>query len=62
MHLLGNFNFLATHIYREGNRYTNKLTNLGLDITNFTWWNVVHLVVKLNFHINMLGLPNFRIK
>lgn len=62
MNQIDNFNFLATHIYREENHCAYKLANLVLEIANFTWWNDIHLVVESNFHRNKLGLPNFRLR
>lgn len=34
-----NLNLLATHIYRKGNHCKDKLINLGLLVSNFTWWS-----------------------
>lgn len=59
--IIRNFNFWVTHLYREGNYCTGKLVNIGLDVSNFTWWNDVHLDIKLYLIINRLELSNFRI-
>ncbi|CAK8576871.1 unnamed protein product [Lathyrus sativus] len=59
---LGNCNFLASHIFREGNHCADKLANIGLNISNFTWWNDVHRDIESDFCRNRLGLSNFRIR
>lgn len=57
---MSNFNFLPTHISREGNHY--NLSNLGLGVTNFIWWNDIHSVINSDFNRNKLGLTSFRIR
>jgi hypothetical protein len=32
--------FIIAHIYREDNHYADKLANLGLSLTDLTWWDI----------------------
>jgi hypothetical protein len=36
--LLREMNFIVTHVYREGNVYADSLANIGLKLTNFSFW------------------------
>lgn len=42
MQVMSKFSFLATHIYNEENHCADKFANLGLVVTNYTWWNCIH--------------------
>lgn len=56
------FNFLATHIYKEGNHCADKLAKLGFLVSNFTWWAGIHIDVAHDFNRNKFGISNFRIR
>lgn len=58
--LTSKMNFLATHIYREGNRCTDTLASAGFNVPNLTVW--LHLLdcISAFFVKDRLGLPNFR--
>jgi hypothetical protein len=44
-------NFLVTHVYREGNRCADALTDVWLEIPPF---------VRSHYAQDRLGMPNFR--
>jgi hypothetical protein len=39
MRKVRNIQVIVSHVYREGNFVADKLANLGLTVTNFTWWH-----------------------
>ncbi|XP_058776647.1 uncharacterized protein LOC131650967 [Vicia villosa] len=55
-------NFLVTHIYREGNYCADRLANIGLHVQGFTWWDVVHREILMEFAKNSIGLPIYRLQ
>jgi ribonuclease HI len=60
MLLAGNMNFIATHIFREGNDSADSLTNVGLVLSNIVYyWETPPCIIN-SVHRNKLGLPSFR--
>jgi ribonuclease HI len=57
---LRNMNFLATHVYREGNHCADTLANLGLHLNELTVWFEIPLCIRGHYAQNRLGLPSFR--
>ena len=53
-------NFLATHVYREGNICVDALANAGLSINHLTIWMQVPNCIREFYGKNKLGFPNFR--
>lgn len=60
LHLLSNFSFIVTHIYREGNQCADSLANIGLALSSHFWYSSVPSQVYAEFVWNKLGYPNFR--
>lgn len=44
-----NLIILATHISREVSHCADKLANLDLLVSNFTWWSGIHTNLVLDF-------------
>jgi len=61
-HLTRRMNFLATHIFREGNECTDSLASLGFNTTHCTIWMNLPNSIRSFYVKNILGLPNFRFK
>lgn len=49
-------NFMVTHIYREGNSCADKLANIGVSLSSFTWWNEPPTQILAEIFCNRLGL------
>ncbi|XP_019432708.1 PREDICTED: uncharacterized protein LOC109339679 [Lupinus angustifolius] len=58
--LLSSMNWVATHIYREGNTCADQLANFGLSIQNIEWWNHAPSFILDEVNRNRLNLPNSR--
>jgi hypothetical protein len=39
-------NFIISHLYREGNYFANKLANLGVFLTDYTWWSLALVEIR----------------
>lgn len=53
-------NFLATHIFREGNVCADSLASLGFKVDNLTVWMDIPDCIRGPYRRNILGLPNFK--
>ena len=60
--LISRMNFLATHIYREGNECADSLASLGFNVSHCTIWMNIPDSIRSYYVKNKLGLPNFRFK
>jgi len=60
MLLTRNMDFLATHIFREGNVCADQLAFTGHNLQNFTVWMNVPSCISESYIKNRLGMPNFR--
>lgn len=58
--LMKDRNFVISHIYREGNCCTNKLTSFEINVNGFVWWDGLPSFVRSDFSRNRLGFPNYR--
>jgi ribonuclease HI len=58
--LTSKMNFMATHIYREGNQCADTLANYGHNVDHLTVWLQVIDCIRSPFVYNRLGMPNFR--
>jgi len=53
-------NFIATHVYIEGNSCADALASLGLNVTHpMVWLNPLDYI-RLFIATNKTGLPEFR--
>jgi len=59
--LLTDMNFVATHIYREGNKFADKLAAKGLEIQGVTIWMDMPDCINCMLVHDRLGMPNFRV-
>jgi hypothetical protein len=55
-----NIQVIVSHVYREGNFVAEKLANLGLSITDFTWWNSAPPNIRDDLAKNRDGHPYYR--
>jgi len=53
-------NFMATHVYREGNTCADALANAGLYLNHLTVCLHAPECIKEFFGKNKLGMPNYR--
>jgi len=60
LHITRSMNFLATHVFREGNTCANVLTNAGLNVSHLRVWFNVPDCIREPFRKHKLGLPNYR--
>jgi ribonuclease HI len=51
---------MVSHVYREGNSVADKLSKLGVHVTNFTWWNTSPSSIWDDIARNRDGLPFYR--
>jgi hypothetical protein len=58
--IIGQMNFIVSHIYREGNRAADLIANFGLNSSISTSRNSAPLFIVDSLDSNKLGLPNFR--
>src|SRR4051812_12795385 len=49
LHHARSINFLVIHIFREGNHCADRFSNIGLHVQDFTWWEVVHREILMEF-------------
>jgi ribonuclease HI len=59
--MIGQMNFIVSHIYREGNGVADLIANFGLNSSTSTSWNSAPLFIVDSLESNKLGLPNFRL-
>ena len=60
MLLTRSMNFMATHIFREGNACANLLADASHSLENITVWMNLPSSISESYCKNILGLPNFR--
>lgn len=53
-------NFIASHVYREGNKCADTLANISLFVNHLIVWLEVPICIRVFFIKNKLGMPNFR--
>jgi ribonuclease HI len=58
--IISNMNFLASHIYREGNSCADVLANIGLTLDTYVYYYSLPLHVRGDYVKNRLGWPSFR--
>jgi len=58
--IISNMNFLACHMYREGNTYADGLATLGLALSSQVWFPSIPDYISTHYVRNRLGLPNYR--
>lgn len=58
--LTSKMNFLARHIYREGNQCADTLASAGFNVPNLIVWLHLPDCISAFFVKDILGLPNFR--
>lgn len=54
LHHTRSIHFLIAHIFKEDNYCADKLANFGLHLHDFTWWDVVHSNILMDFARNIL--------
>jgi len=59
MRIISSMNFLATQVYREGNRVADTLTNLGLSLVHPTVWLFPPNCILASLALSKSGMPNF---
>ena len=52
--------FRCSHIFREGNVVADKMANLGLSNSSFTWYDTPPNEFQSYLHADYLGYPNYR--
>ncbi|KAF1876331.1 hypothetical protein Lal_00029679 [Lupinus albus] len=52
--------FKISHIYREGNNYTNKLASHGMIFRRNCIWNSMPSLLREDYNRNRFGLQNYR--
>lgn len=60
MFIVNSMNFMATHVFREGNVCADILANVGLSLSHLTVWLNLHDSIREVFGKNKLGMPQFR--
>jgi hypothetical protein len=50
---------IVSHVYREGNSIVDKLSKLGLNVNDFTWWSSSPSSIRLDLARNRDDLPFF---
>ncbi|XP_058759807.1 uncharacterized protein LOC131633112 [Vicia villosa] len=58
--LVANWNFVVSHIYREGNSCADTLASLGLNITSSTYFASIPICLRADFVKNRIGMPFYR--
>jgi len=58
--LISHMNYVVTHIFREGNQVADTLTNVGLGLDSFMFWNEIPLFIRENLVKNKIGWPSCR--
>ncbi|KAK2441664.1 hypothetical protein QL285_012933 [Trifolium repens] len=53
-------NVIVSHVYKEGNSFADKLSKLGLNVNDFTWWSSSLSSIRLDLARNRNGLPYYR--
>jgi hypothetical protein len=51
---------IVSHVFREGNSVADKLSKLGLNVNEFTWWNSAPSSIRADLARNRDGLPFYR--
>jgi len=60
LHITRSMNFIATHIFREGNTCADVLANFGLSVAHLRVWLNIPDCIRETFGKNKLGLPFYR--
>lgn len=55
-------NFKISHIYREGNGVADVMANMGLTLSDFTWWYGVPNEAQKHYVRNINDVIEYRIK
>ncbi|KAK2404238.1 hypothetical protein QL285_053601 [Trifolium repens] len=55
-----NIQVIVSHVYREGNYVADMLANLGLTVTDFTWWHTAPPSISDDLAKNRDGRPYYR--
>jgi hypothetical protein len=55
-----NIQVIVSHVYRERNFVSDKLANIGLSVTGFTWWNSAPPNIRDDLAKNRDGHPYYR--
>ncbi|XP_058742332.1 uncharacterized protein LOC131614798 [Vicia villosa] len=58
--IVSRWNFMVSHIFREGNSCADALANLGLSLSDYTCFSSIPSFLRTDFVKNRLGLPFFR--
>jgi ribonuclease HI len=53
-------NVIVSHVFREGNTVADKLSKLGLLVTDFTWWTSSPSSIREDIARNRDGIPFYR--
>ncbi|KAL5702944.1 hypothetical protein ACHQM5_028100 [Ranunculus cassubicifolius] len=54
--------FKVSHIHREGNYMADALANIGLTLTDFTWWYQMPDRASRAYERNLFNLSEIRIR
>ena len=57
---VNSMNFLATHVFREGNTCADTLANVGLSLSHLTVWMNTPDCIREFYVKNKLGMSNYR--
>jgi len=52
--------YIATHIFKEGNQVANSLANFGLSLSSLVFGTNIPFFVKELLVKNKIGLPNYK--
>lgn len=53
--IVSSFNFVVSHVYREGNTCADALANIGLSLNTFVYCSTIPLNVRGDYVKNKLG-------
>jgi hypothetical protein len=59
-HIIRNFRFRFSHIYREKNSCVDRLANAGFFVDGLIWWDQLSSCSREGFFRDRVGLPNYR--
>ncbi|XP_058776768.1 uncharacterized protein LOC131651114 [Vicia villosa] len=60
INIVTNWNFLVSHIFREGNSCADALVNHELTLPDYTFFSSIPSFLRADFVKNRLGMPFFR--
>jgi len=60
LHITRSMNFIATHVFREGNTCADVLANFGLRVAHLRVWLNIPDCIRETIEKNKLGLPFYR--